>query len=169
MLTLHPILKFAPRLNFSLKVTVAKVPARDARRSRELMLGLHLAAPMSNPNQSRPMSYDPFWVIAVVVVVGLVVVVADTFLHPFGRISPRTQDRAVTNNLRVLKASADQYFTEHPGVSSVASATLVGTNSTQYIHSWYIVAKETYTPVVVQGAGISAMGVAGARTISYGP
>jgi hypothetical protein len=34
---------------------------------------------------------------------------------------------------------------------------------------WQTVAQETYTPVIVQGAGITASGIAGARTVTYGP
>lgn len=51
----------------------------------------------------------------------------------------------------------------------MASSTLVGTNSSQYVKSFATVAQETYTATVVQGAGISAFGVAGARTVTFGP
>ncbi len=54
--------------------------------------------------------------------------------------------------------------------TSVTTATLVGSNSTQIANGSFVtVAQETYTPVIVQGQGISAMGVAGARTVTYGP
>ena len=54
-------------------------------------------------------------------------------------------------------------------VSSVASSSLVGTNSSQYVGNFVTVAQETYTPVILQGRRISAMGVAGARTVTFGP
>lgn len=84
-------------------------------------------------------------------------------------VRPASQDKAVTNNLRAIKAAADQYFLDHPGVSAVALATLVGPNPTQPIPKLWTVAHETYNPVIVQGRAVTAAGIAGARTINYGP
>ncbi len=84
-------------------------------------------------------------------------------------VTPRSQDKAVTNNLRAIKAAADQYFLEHPGVSSVALTALVGPDSTPPLNSFQTVAHETYSPVIVKGQAVSASGIAGARTITYGP
>jgi type II secretory pathway pseudopilin PulG len=121
---------------------------------------------MSAPNQPQRPSNDLVMVAAVVVVVGLVaVLIAKGFLAD----QDRATDKAVIGNLRMIQAGADQYFMEHLGVSSVASTTIVGTNSTQYVRNWATVAQETYTPIIVQGHGISAWGVAGARTVTFGP
>jgi hypothetical protein len=108
----------------------------------------------------------------VVAVVGLVAVLGVKQYYvvreQYGK-DPARQDKVVTNNLRQIQAGADQYFVEHPGVSSVESVTIVGTNSTQYVKNFVTVAQETYTAIIVRGQGISAMGVAGARTVTYGP
>jgi type IV pilus assembly protein PilA len=120
---------------------------------------------MSDPTQPQKRSKDLVVVAAVIVAVGLVAAI--TWSRHQARLE-RGQTDAVFGNLCNLQAGADQYFLAN-GVSSVASATLVGTNSTQYVRSWATVAQETYTPVIVQGQGISAMGVAGARTVTFGP
>jgi len=77
-------------------------------------------------------------------------------------------DKAVTGNLRQVMAGADQYFLEY-GVSSVARDTIVGTNSSQYVKLFQPVDGETYSAVIIQGAAVTASGVSGARTITYGP
>jgi len=118
---------------------------------------------MSDPTQPQKRSTD--LVVVVLVVVGLVAAIGWSWYQ--ARLE-RGQTDAVFGNLRNLQAGADQYFQEN-GVSSVAFTTLVGTNPTQYLRSWYIVAQETYPAVIVQGQSISAMGVAGARTVTFGP
>ncbi len=85
------------------------------------------------------------------------------------RLSPNTKDKSVAENLRQLAIAADQYFVEHPGVSSVAYATLIGTSSKQYLMPFAIVANETYQPVIVKGQPVTASGVAGTRTVTYAP
>ena len=104
-------------------------------------------------------------IMIVVVIIGLLAAMA---IPAFQKVRASSQDRAVMNNLRQIQAGADIYFLEK-GVSSVASSTLVGTNSSQYVKSFVTVANESYTSQVVQGAGISAAGVAGARTVTFGP
>jgi hypothetical protein len=86
----------------------------------------------------------------------------------FTKVRANAQDKAVTSNLRQLAAASDQYFDE-TGRSSVASFDLVGTNSSQYLKPFPTVAGETYTEVILQGQPVSASGVSGARTITYGP
>jgi len=104
-------------------------------------------------------------IMIVVVIIGLLAAMA---IPAFQKVRASSQDKAVINNLRQIQAGADQYFLEN-GVSSVASATIVGTNSSQYVKNFVTVAQETYTATVVQGAGISAAGVAGQRTVTFGP
>ncbi len=79
-----------------------------------------------------------------------------------------TPDNTIRINLRQLSMGAEVYFTEN-AVSSVASVTIVGTNSSQYIMSFATVANETYTRIVLQNHAVTASGIAGARTITYGP
>jgi len=122
---------------------------------------------MSNPTQPQKRSKDLVVVVAVVVAVGLVSAIFWTAKRAEGA---RRQDSSAISNLRQLQAGADQYFLVN-GVSSVASTTIVSTAPGAMIPSWLwqTVAQETYTPVIVQGAGITASGIAGARTVTYGP
>jgi type IV pilus assembly protein PilA len=102
-------------------------------------------------------------IMIVVVIIGLLAAMA---IPAFQKVRASSQDKAVTNNLRQLSAAADQYFLEQ-GVSSVASTSLVGTNSSQYIKAVAPVAGETYSTEVLQGSAVTAFNVAGARTITY--
>lgn len=102
-------------------------------------------------------------IMIVVVIIGLLAAMA---IPAFQKVRASSQDKAVTNNLRQLSAAADQYFLEY-GVSSVATADLVGPNATQYIKAVNQVANETYAENIHQGAAVTATGVAGARTITY--
>jgi type IV pilus assembly protein PilA len=104
-------------------------------------------------------------IMIVVVIIGLLAAMA---IPAFQKVRASSQDKAVINNLRQIQAGADQYFLEN-GVSSVNSSSIVGTNSSQYVKSFATVAQETYSDPIVQGAGITAMGVAGARTVTFGP
>jgi type IV pilus assembly protein PilA len=102
-------------------------------------------------------------IMIVVVIIGLLAAMA---IPAFQKVRASSQDKAVTNNLRQLSGAADQYFLEK-GVSTVDSADLVGTNSSQYIKAVAPVAAETYASQLQQGAAVTAAGVAGQRTITY--
>jgi type IV pilus assembly protein PilA len=102
-------------------------------------------------------------IMIVVVIIGLLAAMA---IPAFQKVRQSSQDKAVLNNLRQLSAAADQFFLEN-GVSTVLSANLVGTNSSNYIKQIQTVAAETYMTTITQGLGVSATGVAGVRTISY--
>lgn len=102
-------------------------------------------------------------IMIVVVIIGLLAAMA---IPAFQKVRSSSQDKAVLNNLRQLGSAADQYFLEN-GVSSVASSVLVGTAASNYIKSIQTVAGETYDATINQGSGVSASGVAAARTISY--
>jgi type IV pilus assembly protein PilA len=99
----------------------------------------------------------------VVVIIGLLAAMA---IPAFQKVRASSQDKAVVNNLRQLSSAADQYFLEK-GVSQVTSTELVGSNSSQYIKVIQTVAAETYDTTINQGAGVSAAGVAGVRTITF--
>ncbi len=122
---------------------------------------------MREPIRPKRRTHDPLVVVAVLVAVGLAAAMGWAGWRAFGH-SAASQDNAILGNLRNLQAAADQYFLAN-GVSSVASVTIVGTNSSQYFPTLYIVAQETYPARIVQGQGISAAGVAGARTVTFGP
>jgi type IV pilus assembly protein PilA len=102
-------------------------------------------------------------IMIVVVIIGLLAAMA---IPAFQKVRANSQNKAVTNNLRQLSSGAEQYYLEN-GVTTVASADLVGTNSTQYVKVVSTVAKETYSTNLTQGQPVTALGVAGARTISY--
>jgi len=104
-------------------------------------------------------------IMIVVVIIGLLAAMA---IPAFQKVRASSQDKSVVNNLRQIQAGADQYFLEN-GVSSVAYAAIVGTNSSQYVKNFVTVAQETYSDPIVQGAGITAFNVSGQRTVTFGP
>ena len=103
-------------------------------------------------------------IMIVVVIIGLLAAMA---IPAFQKVRSSSQDKAVSNNLRMLSTGADQYYLER-GVSSVATTDLMGSNSSQYVKTFQTVANETYPAVLQQGTAITASGVAGARTVTYG-
>ncbi len=108
-----------------------------------------------------------FTLVEIMIVVVIIGLLASMALPAFQKVRASSQDRAVLNNLRQLGAGADQFFLEN-GVSSVASTTLMGSNSSQYVKIFPTVAQESYTPVIVSGTAITATGVSGARTVTFG-
>ena len=99
----------------------------------------------------------------VVTIIGLLAAMA---LPAFDRIRRSAQDRAVLNNARQLSSAADQYYLE-TGMSSVTLGDLVG--SANFVKTLNLVANETYPDGFTQGVTITVVGIAGARTITYGP
>jgi hypothetical protein len=124
---------------------------------------------MSGINQPRQPSNELAVVAGVIVAAGLVAAFG-WMIHTnhVNQVYAGSQDKAVFSRLELLQFAADQYF-EKNGVSSVASSALIGTNSTDLISPFQSVAQETYTSVIIKGHGISAMGIAGARTVTFGP
>ena len=117
---------------------------------------------MNGINNSRK-GFTLVEIMIVVVIIGLLAAMA---IPAFQKVRASAQDKAVLNNLRQLGSAADQYFLEN-GVSRVASASLVGTNSSNYVKAIQTVATETYVVTLDQGAAVTAFSVAGARTITY--
>ena len=103
-------------------------------------------------------------IMIVVVIIGLLAAMA---IPAFQKVRASSQDKAVTNNLRQLAQGANIYFGE-TGLSTVASATLMGTNSSQYVKTFATVAGETYTATLTSGTALTASGLAGARTVTFG-
>ncbi|MEY4488846.1 MAG: hypothetical protein RIQ79_1354 [Verrucomicrobiota bacterium] len=99
----------------------------------------------------------------VVVMIGLLAAMA---LPSYQRVRANSQDKAISNNLRQLAGAAEQYYLEN-GVSTAASAALIGSDSTQYIKVINTVARESYNTNLTLGQPLTASGVAGVRTISY--
>jgi type IV pilus assembly protein PilA len=103
-------------------------------------------------------------IMIVVVIIGLLAAMA---LPQFQRIRATAQDKAVVGNLRQISSGANLYFTES-GRTSVDLNELMGTASSQYVKPFLPVAFETYTPTLILGSAVTASGVAGSRTITFG-
>ncbi|MBI4626094.1 MAG: prepilin-type N-terminal cleavage/methylation domain-containing protein [Verrucomicrobia bacterium] len=101
-------------------------------------------------------------IMIVVVIIGLLAAMA---IPGFQKVRLASQDKAVLNNARQLAAAADQYMMEN-GVGYAEYADLVG--ATNYVKDIRIVANETYPTGYTAGSGITVLGVAGSRTITYG-
>lgn len=102
-------------------------------------------------------------IMTVVVIIGLLCALA---IPQFGKIRSRSQDTAVTNNIRQLAAAANQYYLE-TGSTVVSLGYLSG--STNYVKGLTIAASETYPSFYTQGVTITVLGIGGARTITYSP
>lgn len=111
--------------------------------------------------QRRPKGFTLVEIMVVLVFIGLLIALAVPALQ---KVRFSAQDKAVLNNLRQLGAASNQYFVEF-GVAEVGLSSLVG--GAAYVKSLPIVANETYPSVLVQGAPITAAGIAGGRTITY--
>ena len=101
-------------------------------------------------------------IMIVVVIIGLLAAMA---IPGFQKVRLASQDKAVVNNARQLAAAADQYMMEN-GVGYVSYNQLVG--ATNYVKSINLAAGETYPANYTQGVSITILGIAGARTITYG-
>ena len=101
-------------------------------------------------------------IMIVVVIIGLLAAMA---IPGFQKVRLASQDKAVLNNARQLAAAADQYMMEY-GVGFAAYASLVG--ATNYVKAINFAANETYPTDYTAGTTITVLGVAGARTITYG-
>lgn len=103
-------------------------------------------------------------IMIVVVIIGLLAAMA---IPAFQKARSSSQDKSILNNLRQLSSGAVTYYLER-GVSSVATTDLMGSNSSQYVKAFQTIAGESYPAVLVEGTALTASGVAGGRTITYG-
>ncbi len=122
-----------------------------------------VAGYLMKPAFHSPRGFTIVEIMIVVVIIGLLSAMA---LPAFDRIRRSAQDRAVFNNARQLSSAADQYYLE-TGVSTVTIGDLVGPSN--YVKVINLVANETYPDSFTQGETITVLGVAGVRTITYGP
>jgi type IV pilus assembly protein PilA len=97
----------------------------------------------------------------VVVIIGILAALA---IPAFQHVRVASQNKAVLNNMRLLAAAADQYFTEQ-GTNTARFVSLVG--SSAYVKSFSAVAGESYPSFFTAAAPVIVSGVAGARTLTY--
>ena len=102
-----------------------------------------------------------FTLVEIMIVVVIIGLLASMAIPGFQKVRLASQDKAVLNNARQL----DQYMMEH-GVGFAAYNGLVG--ATNYVKSIDLVANETYPANYTAGVTITVLGIAGARTITYG-
>jgi type IV pilus assembly protein PilA len=110
-------------------------------------------------------SAGAFTLVEIMIAVAIIGLLASIAVPAFQKIRESSQDKAVLNNARQLAAAADQYYME-TGKSTVLYGMLVGSSS--YIKEFATVAGETYPTNFTQGQTITVLGVASARTITYG-
>ncbi|MEI6862041.1 MAG: prepilin-type N-terminal cleavage/methylation domain-containing protein [Verrucomicrobiota bacterium] len=118
--------------------------------------------------KTSPRTSKGFTLVEIMIVVVIIGLLAAMAVPAFNKVRTSSQDKAVANNLRQISQAAEQYFTEK-GLSSVTSADLVGSNSTQYVKTFATVANESYTATVLERTAITASGIAGARTVTIAP
>jgi len=111
-------------------------------------------------------SVPGFTLVELMIVVTIISLLAAMALPAFQRIRQSAQDKAVLNNARQLSSAADQYFLES-GNSTVAIDDIVGPSN--YVKALNLIANESYPDNFTQGTTLTISGVAGLRTITYGP
>lgn len=118
-----------------------------------------------NPTSQKPKPSKLSVILTVLVVISLAMLAWPVFVTI--RAKANRQDKAIEGNLRIISSGVDQYYLDR-GVSSVALTDLMGSNSSQYVKTFQTVANETYPAILVQGQAVTASGIAGARTLTYG-
>lgn len=116
--------------------------------------------------KTSPRSTKGYTLVEILIVLVIFVLLGMMGYPALKKIRADSQDKNVLINLRSIYDAADQYYRDN-GASSVASATIVGTNSSQYLKTFKTVAGETYTATLVSGSPITASGVAGTRTVTF--
>lgn len=118
------------------------------------------------PSQLARVRLRGFTLVEIMIVVVIIGMLAAMAIPGFQKVRNASQDKAVLNNARQLSAGADQYYLEN-GVTTVDLVNLVG--PTNYVKALNTTANETYPAAFTQGVAITVNGIAGQRTITYGP
>ena len=117
------------------------------------------------PNQKISARKTAFTLVEIMIVVVIIGLLGAMAIPGFQKVRAASQDKTVLSNARQLAAATDQYMMEY-GRSTVSIGMLVGQDN--YVKSLELVANETYPTTYVAGVAVTVLGVAGARTITYG-
>jgi type IV pilus assembly protein PilA len=94
-------------------------------------------------------------------------IMAAMAIPAFEKVRATSEEKAVTNNLRMIAAAADQYFLE-TGETEVHISQLVGPG--KYIEQLELVAGESYDDLTIyQGYEVISVTLEDGRTVNYGP
>jgi hypothetical protein len=121
---------------------------------------------MSNDPKSHPASSKYLLPVGLIILFALLAAIGWNLLE---KERARNTDKSIRGNLRQLAQGAEQYFTDHPGITSVASAALIGTHSSNYLRTFTTNAHESYTGTILLGKPVTATSIIGVRTITYAP
>ena len=103
-------------------------------------------------------------IMIVVVIIGLLAAMA---IPAFSKVRQQSRLKAVTNNLRILSSSAQQFMGEK-GVTQAAYTDLVGTGTYNYVRTVSSVAGEVYTGIsIAQTATQISVSNAAFGTVTY--
>jgi type IV pilus assembly protein PilA len=115
--------------------------------------------------RGQPRNSFGFTLVEIMIVVVIIGLLAALAVPAFVKVRMASQDKAVLNNARQLASAADQYMMEH-GVNAVGYTDIVG--AAKYVKMIETVANESYPTAYTAGTTITVLGIAGARTITYG-
>lgn len=115
-------------------------------------------------NLERRGAFTLVEIMIVVVIIGLLAVMA---VPTWQKVRLDSQNKTISNNLRQLSAAAQQYFLE-AGQDSVASASLIGSASENYIKNLATVRGEVY-PATIAMVETQITATSAAGDVSYPP
>ncbi len=98
-----------------------------------------------NCRQAARRAFTLVEIMIVVVIIGLLAAMA---IPAFAKVRMQSRLKAVTNNLRVLGSSAQQFMSEK-GTTQAAYTDLVGTGTDNYVRNVTPVAGEIYSTITV--------------------
>ena len=96
-------------------------------------------------NSSRRRGFTLVEIMIVVVIIGLLAAMA---IPAFSKVRQQSRLKAVTNNLRIVGSSAQQFMGEK-GVTQAAYTDLVGTGTDNYVRTVSSVAGEDYSGIII--------------------
>ncbi len=115
-------------------------------------------------NSARRRGFTLVEIMIVVVIIGLLAAMA---IPAFSKVRQQSRLKTVTNNLRIIGSSAQQFMGEK-GVTQAGYTDLVGTGTDNYVRSVSMVVDEDYTSIVVaQTSTQISISSAGFGTVTF--